>query len=92
MYRTKYRAFARWALAAGFALTLSSAASPAQGQKSGGNHCDESPGQARKHGCYGGAGTGHARAHRSRHNSSSHAGASKNVRPADQHEHAQPPH
>ncbi|MBZ5703161.1 MAG: hypothetical protein LAN84_15110 [Acidobacteriia bacterium] len=88
MYRTKYRTLVRWALAAVLALTLASAASPAQGQQAGGNHCDESPGQARKHGCYGGAGSGHSHAHRSRHNSSNRAGAAADVRPAERRERA----
>ena len=88
---TAKRSTLRWALAAGLALTLGSAVSQAQGQKTSGTNCDVSTGEARKRGCYGGAGSGHGPAHHTRH-SGGHASASANMHPADQHEHAQHPH
>jgi hypothetical protein len=91
LWVTAKRSTVRWALAAGLALTVGSAANWAQGQKTGGNNCDVPPEEARKHGCYGGAGSGHGHAHHSHHSGGRASGAA-NLHTADQHEPAQHPH
>ena len=54
-----HKTFIRWALAAGFLLTFGCAAGWAQGRKPNSSNCDLPAGQAKKHGCYGGVGSGH---------------------------------